>query len=218
MKSISSEVVAVRGRMRGTSAGEFFGDRRNESDWEWLMLGNALSLLKEAGEEVPEFAVKQESPDFLTFRTSGETFAGVEVTEVVRPDYRRNRFHQDEEKSGRKFRAIPPPHPTPWKSLAQTLIKKFGKTYGRGTWLLLYLDLARSDFYDINSADFEKPWETTVMEEMSVWPRKDAESIDLSRSPFDRILIMSADCSGLMEVSPRLVVLKPARPIFSDEE
>jgi hypothetical protein len=215
---ITSEYADVMARLRAKSAAEFFGKRGNESDWEWFILGSALKILEQVGGDVPELAEKHEAPDFLTFRKDGESFVGIEVTEVLRSGYRRNKFHLDEAKKGRKICAIPPPHPTPWKSLAEVLKKKFRKVYPNGTWLLVYLDLSRSDFYAMNSNDFEKPWDRIVTEELAQWPRETGYSVDIERSPFERILLMSSDCSGLMEIFPSLLVLKPARPIFPDEE
>src|SRR6266436_1931959 len=115
IKRISDERARIDGYKLAVGAAEFFNNRAYDEDFEWLILAYLAEILSSIGRQAPEYAQKLEppNPDFQTYLALGIAFQRIEVTEVLRPGYRRGKFHRELAKSSQRFYDIPAPHPKP---------------------------------------------------------------------------------------------------------
>jgi hypothetical protein len=168
---------------------------------EWQVLGRAVQLLREAGKEAPEFAEKQspqhqgDDPDFQTFLSPGVSWLPVEVAEVVRPDYAREREMR------RQFPLRPMSYDgsnvlaDPWRYLEEVILKKSRKVYAGRTCLLVY--------YGIGVFSFQK-WDVPVIEKLMV---QHAAKPFPGVTSFSRVLVITSDMSSLAELHPIAAVI-----------
>jgi len=191
MKRISDERARIDAYRFELGAAKFFNDRRNKEDWEWVILSYLADILSSVGLPSPEYAEKLDppSPDFQTYLADKRAFQLIEVTEVIRPDYERNRFHRTLAYNGITAFEIPRPHLEPWSSFQHVLQRKFAKSYPPDTWLLIYHDMPESEFRDSYLT-----WHERVLGELRKWTSDSPGACDITRSAYHTIFVV--DCTG----------------------
>jgi hypothetical protein len=185
---------------------DFFNNRRYRDDFEWLILSYLTGALAAAGWEHPEFAQKRQppEPDFMTYLDPSTPSRPVEVSEVLRPEYRRGEFHREAARLGRKFYEIPDPHPKPWSSFCHVLRSKLRKPYAAGAWLLIYHDMTASEYPDY------RPWHELVLQELTGWTYDSGETCDITASKYETIFVVDASGTGLVRLHPYWDVIRPS--------
>ena len=141
-------------------------------------------------------------PDFQTYLHPTSGYWLIEVTEVLRPGYRRGQFHRDAERSGKRIHDIPAPHPKPWSTFRDVLRKKLSKSYSVGTSLLIYDDMTASDFPNY------LPWQERVLQELQAWTFDSATTCDITRSRYDNIFVVDASGVGALRLFPHWDVIR----------
>jgi len=168
---------------------------------EWEVLGVIQSLLISAGCDAPSHAVESERPDFATYSPDGLPWAPVEITEILRPDYKRGEFYKCDALSD-------PPSPyhvpqeldEPWAQLRSQITNKASKAskyYPPETILMVYFDIGRSSFKD----------RRTPINEMLLKEHKREPFLNLAE--FSRVLILTADMKSLVQLHPTAKTIVP---------
>lgn len=189
----------------------FFGNRHKDTR-EWMVLGHVRRLLDSVQLDAPAFATKLEPPDFATFDLFGQPWAFVEIAEAMVPGRRRHQEYKAEEEWLNKLRAgshggqqappsrgIPdtPPVLTP---LRQQILKKAAKRYPSPICLILYYNL---DWCARRGRMI--PLYERLLEDVAREPYEGVES-------FDRVLVLSAEFGGLVELHPETKVIVKDNP------
>jgi hypothetical protein len=190
VKRIADERMRIEGYHRTVSGAMFFNDREYHGDMEWLILAYVSDILSATGWPAPQFAKKLSppDPDFQTFLSVCTPFRRVEVTEILRPGYRRGVYHRELATSDRLFHEAPEPHPRPWSSFGKVLGQKLAKSYSPGSWLVIYHDMGISEFKDF------MPWHERILNELRTWT-SDSSPCNITKSQYKSIFVI--DCSGI---------------------
>jgi hypothetical protein len=206
MKRIADERNRIQSYQKTIASNEFFNDRRFKDDLEWLILGYLQAILVDVKWPAPEFAKRlvPPEPDFATYDIAGEPFRRIEVTEVLRPEYRRGAHYRELVKSSARFYEIPEPHPKPWTSFYQTLRSKLSKPYASGSWLLIYHDMSASEFDDYS------PWHDRIFREAKTWTTDSESAVDVTRSQYESIYVVDASGVGAVRLYPHWDVVRPS--------
>ncbi len=204
IKRISDEHARIDSYRFNLGSATFFNARQYKEDLEWLTLSSFSNLLRAAGRDAPEFAQKLRppEPDFQTYVDTRTLFRRIELTEVLRPGYRRGEFHRSLEMSGRKFWQIPEPHPQPWLSFLHVLRRKLAKSSGADEWLVIYHDMPASEFSDY------MPWHDRVLSELKTWTQESSFTCDITRSRYDSIYVMDSGCVGMVRLYPHWDIVR----------
>ncbi len=204
IKRIADERARIDAYKFNVGAAEFFNERQYKEDFEWLILSYLTVALSAAGWECPEYAEKLQPPqtDFQTFVDSSTPHWRVEVSEVLRPEYRRGQFHREAARRGEKIHDIPDPHPQPWSTFRHVLNSKLGKPYARGSSLLIYHDMTASDFPDY------RPWHERVLNELRRWNYDSTDTCDITQSLYDNIFVVDASGTGALRLYPHWDVIR----------
>jgi hypothetical protein len=213
MKRIRDEqarIDAYRFKLKGAHApAAFFNSHENE-DWEWVILSYLAEILSSVGLQSPEYAqkLKPPSPDFQTYLADKSPFRLIEVTEVIRPGYKRNLSHKRLAAEGITEYEPPRPRPQPWSGFRQVLQKKFSKRYPPDTCLLVYHNMAESEFHDSHPN-----WHERVLRELRKWTYDSPSSCDITRSRYHSILVI--DCTGeaAVRLHPQWDIIQPSREV-----
>ena len=203
IRRIADERARIDGYKFNVGGADFFNDRQYQEDFEWLILSYLTAALSAAGWECPAYAKKLQppQPDFQTFLDPATPHWLVEVSEVLRPDYRRGQFHREAARRGEKIHDIPDPHPRPWSTFCHVLKSKLRKPYARGSSLLIYHDMTASDFPDY------RPWHERVLEELRGWKHDSKETCDITQSLYDNIFVVDASGTGALRLYPHWDVI-----------
>jgi hypothetical protein len=105
MENIYSKFIQVY-KWNNKHHGEIFLDRKYKDDLEWLVLGYVARILKINKLPYPTYAVKQESPDFITYDNHNCLFAPIEITEILHPDRKRTDEYRQEKIETEKFKKL----------------------------------------------------------------------------------------------------------------
>jgi hypothetical protein len=212
MKRIADERARIDGYRFSIGPSDFFNDRQYQPDWEWLILSYLAGILETTGRPAPVFGEKllPPEPDFQTCSASGAPFRRIEVTEVMRPDRRRNQEHSDRAKSQQLLYDAPDPHPTPWSSFHEVLRSKLDKPYALGTWLLIYHNMPSSEFEDFAL------WDERVLNTLRTWTTDSTSTCDITRSCYDSIYVVDAGGKGAVRLHPHWDVIKKPPCLFSE--
>lgn len=204
IKRISDERVRIDGYKLVVGSAKFFNNRAFDEDFEWLILSYLAEILSSIGWPAPEYAQKLDppNPDFQTYLAPNIAFQRIEVTEVLRPDYQRGKFHRELAKSGRRFYHIPNPHAEPWSSFLRVLRSKLDKKYSANTSLLIYHDMPDSEFPD------HIPWHERILAELRPWNHESDTTCDITQSRYDNIYVVDASGVGAVRLHPHWDVLK----------
>jgi hypothetical protein len=204
IKRIAAERARIDGYRFPLGASKFFNGRQYREDFEWLILSYLTGALEAAGWETPEYAQKLDppEPDFMVFVNPSVPYRRVEVSEVLRPDYRRAEFHREAARRGQKIYQIPPPHPQPWSSFCHVLRSKLRKQYAAGSWLLIYHDMPASEFPDY------APWHERILRELGSWKYDSANTCDITRSRYENIFVVDASVDGAVRLHPHWDVIR----------
>lgn len=112
---------------------------------EWYVLGVVCDLLANNKRDHPVFAVKQEAPDFLTYKEDGKAeWAEIEITEVLRPGRQRNKEMLVETPSN-YLAPVAPPVEAPFDGLRESLKGKATKPYAARSILFVYFNVSDWD-------------------------------------------------------------------------
>jgi hypothetical protein len=196
MDKISTEFTEIQNRKKEMSPLCYFS-RASLKLREWDVLSSACHLLEQSGEVSPVYASEQESPDFEIYGADELPSGYVEITEALRPDYRRGIFWPDDAKpDAPKYYDVEPPLDEPWKPLRKCICAKAKKDYPKGTWLIVYFDISSTSFRESCI-----PFGDRLLPEHIRKPFKRLQK-------FERVLILSCDMSCLVELhpSPRLIL------------
>lgn len=204
IKRIADERARIDGYKFKVGAAEFFNERQYREDFEWLILSYLTAALSAAGWEYPEYAEKLHppQPDFQTYIDLATPHRLIEVTEVLRPDYRRAEFHREAARRGQKIYNIPDPHPQPWSTFCHVLRSKLRKPYARGSSLLIYHDMTASDFPDYTR------WHERVLKKMQSWKHESNDTCDITQSTYDNIFVVDASGIGALRLHPHWDVIR----------
>ena len=204
IKRISDERARIDGYKLAVGGAEFFNNRAYDEDFEWLILSYLAEILSSIGRQSPEYAQKLEppNPDFQTYLAPGIPFKRIEVTEVLRPDYQRGKFHRELAKSGQRSYDIPDPHPKPWSSFLRVLRSKLAKPYSSNSWLLIYHDMPDSEFSDY------APWHERVLAELGSWTYESDTTCDITQSGYESIYVIDASGVGAVRLHPHWDVIR----------
>jgi hypothetical protein len=204
IKRIADERLRIDGYRFMLGAAAFFNSRRFQPDWEWLILSYLSDALSVTGLQAPELAEKLSppDPDFQTYIRGGESFQRIEVTEVLRPDYRRGAFHREMAQRGQRFYDIPDPHPEPWSSFCQALRNKLRKPYSSSSSLLIYHDMPDSEFPDFS------PWHERILGELRSWTSDSETKCDVTKSVYQNIYVVDASGVGAVRLHPHWDIIR----------
>ena len=198
MKNILKELERVEKLI--VSDPDFHINQKYKSDMEWWVLGKAGEILSELGFEYPTYAIKGESPDFITYNERQMEFYPIEVTEVLEPDRRR----AEEYKIGRQITdwsktpgRLVDPLEKPWLTLEACFLKKFKKKYPPKTWLIIYFNISYSHISEYGW------WHKTLLANAKKW--------DLSGCPFWKVLLLNSSGEALVDLFPKIYVIKPEK-------
>ena len=204
MKRIADERTRIDGYKYTVGSAEFFNNRKYSEDFEWLILSYLTRILSLVGHQSPEYAEKLSppAPDFQTYLTPEQPFRRIEVTEILRPDYRRGEFHRQFANNGQRFYDVPDPHPQPWSSFQRVLRAKLAKAYAPDSWLLIYHDMSASEF-----ADFS-PWHERILRELRTWTHDSDTICDITASRYESIYVVDASGEGAIRLHPHWDLLR----------
>jgi len=182
--------------MKFTWGAVAYFSHEHEDEREWDILGSAAALLEHGNTtRLPTFALKQESPDFMLYDSSRLLIAGCEVTEVLRPGYRRHSFHKDAVFKPPGFQhGIPESIDNQWEPLTKLLRKKALRPYISDSWLLVYYDIGM-----LETDDWDTPFHERLLAELELNQLQMAEE---EYERFHRILILSPNMKSLTEIYP----------------
>jgi hypothetical protein len=211
MKRISDERARIDAYRFKLGPARFFNDRGKKEDWEWLILSYLTNILCWAGLKSPEYAEKVQppAPDFQTYLSDKSNYRPIEVTEVIRPGYRRNLFHRRLAVAKITAYDPPDPHPQPWSNFHHVLQEKLAKRYSLDTWLLLYHDMPESEFHD----DYPS-WHERLLGELRTWTHESPRTCDVTRSRYHSIFVV--DCTGqaAVRLHPHWDIIKPSTLVW----
>ena len=171
--------------------GVAFFSGAHKDDREWQVLGAACKLITKANGIAPACAKKSEAPDFVVYSSAKTRLGGVEIVEVLRPDYRRHDFYKE--------RALPDapeffqpdgPLDNPWSPLRTQIGKKVEKCYPEKVTLLIYYDIGRFSF-----ADRGTPFHDQLLGEHERAPFAGIEA-------FKEVLVLFSDMECLVQLYP----------------
>ena len=177
----------------------FFSDEYKR-DREWWVVGRASKCLSKSGEEHSNYAQPTEPPnaDFKTF-VQGTFFKHIEIAEVLKDRRRRHQEMKEfcsgkRESMGGNFS----PGKDPFQSFRSIIRQKFLKRYGPDCWLLVML----------RAMIFERgpDWIDRLKDEVDSWPRTE-DSIDITTSPYERILVLGSGGTELVSIYPHWDVI-----------
>jgi len=178
--------------------GPAFFSREHKKTREWQVLGALQKLLIQGNTDFPVYAQEQEEPDFLTFSDDSNIWSPVEIVEVLRPDYERQKFHKEDAAREKPYFFEPPdPLDYPFEPLRQVISKKASKAYARDTSLVIYYDIGKMSFNE-----WDIPFQERLFREHESQAFNDV-------SVFKRVLIMSSDFECLVEMHPHFHTIKP---------
>jgi hypothetical protein len=205
MERIRDKRAKIDGYRFGLGAAKFF-TRPYQTDWEWLILSYLSETLSATDGQGPIFADKLSppAPDFQTYDRDGKPFQRIEVTEVLRPGYKRGAFHREMAKRQQKYYDIPDPHPQPWLSFCATLRNKLRKPYAPASSLLIYHDMPASEFRDFS------PWHDLILCELQSWTVDSEETCDITQSRYQNIYVVDAAGVGAVRLHPHWDVIRKA--------
>jgi hypothetical protein len=204
MKRIADERARIDAYKRSVRTCTFFNDRKYREDLEWLILSYLVTILSATKRPAPEFAEKllPPSPDFQTYSAQRECFRQIEITEVLRPGYRRGQFYRELAKTDKRYYQIRDPHPQPWTSFRHVLQSKLTKPYPHNSWLLIYHDMSASEFKDFT------PWHERVLGELRSWTQDSDHMCDITASRFESIYVVDASGEGALRLHPHWDVIR----------
>lgn len=193
-----NEVQTRKSKMDGPG----YYQRKELKFREWDILTRVCWLLAEAGQDYPKYAIESESPDFLTFSEDKSPSWTIEITEVLRPDYRRGEFWKsDPFKNGPQY-FRPEPLNDVWKPLREAICSKSARGYSQNTSLFIYFDISLGSFSD---------WETSFEEQLlNEHLAKPFERVDC----FGGVFVLSSDMKRLVKIHPASgAIVGTARPL-----
>ena len=210
MKSIDEERARIDEYRSDVGAAEFFNDPKYKEDFEWLILSYLTRTLRLAGLQTPSFAEKlaPPAPDFQTYFDSGIPCSRVEVTEVLRPQFHRNKFFVDMKRQGLQTFEIPEPHPMPWLSFRDVLRKKLSKSYAAGSWLLVYHDMSDSEYTD------GLLWHERILGELRTWTLNSDTTVDITASLYASIYVVDPTGTQVVRLHPQWDVISIRQDIL----
>jgi len=188
----------------------FFSRRSHKEEWEWVILSYLTNILLSIGRGAPLYAEKlnQSDADFQSYLTPEKTFRKIEVTEVFRSDYRRTEHYRETAKGDCNRSAIlPSPHPQPWLSFAHVLREKLAKSYGAGSWLLIYHNMTPPEFNGWESI----PWHDLVLNELRTWTKDSPTTCDITKSCYESIYVVDCEGKAAVRLHPHWDIVKAAR-------
>ena len=192
-------------QLRQSVGFSFLVDRRYREDLEWLTLSCLVDILKRSGRAFPRYAAKMppSEPDFSTFLNPTTPFRPVEITEVLRPGYRRDDEYKKVMAGGDPLRVLEP-HPAPWSSFKRVLSNKFTKSFPSNTWLLIYHNMWLFDFQPDDCL-----WHERVLGQLRAWTFDSHETCDITKSRYEQIYVLDSGCTGAIRLHPHWDVIKP---------
>lgn len=201
MKIIKQELERVK-QLHAKIGSDFVVSREYKDDREWWVLGNTVSLLEQAGLQYPEYAQKTipPDPDFMTYSSNRVRFRPIEIGEVLRPGRKRG----DEYEEPFYIKDVEQLQ-LPWESFISVLNDKFLKRYDRDSWLIVYHNIIS---FEISLDD---RWHEILLANAETWKESAPRGmINLTESPYQRILVLNSTGNALVEIHPNL------RTIISD--
>lgn len=144
------------------------------------------------------FASKSEAPDFMTYSSDETPLGGVEIVEILRPDYRRHEFY--------KKRALPDapaffqpdgPLQDPWSPLRTQISKKAEKPYPGEVALLVYYDIGR-----FSLSDRDTPFHDQLLGEHERVPFAGIKD-------FKEVFVLFSDMACLVQLYPDARTIVP---------
>lgn len=187
-KSIATQFQAIDLQKDKVGGLTFFSNRHKRSR-EWHVLGSMQRLLKTRSNDFPEFAEESLNPDFMTYKSDGSRWHPVEITEILRPDYRRHEHYQKTRDNGPIVFYLPPPLKRPWEELQKQISKKALIEYDRATCLLIYLSLWLFDF-----PTWSKPVHEQLLDQHKKEPFRDIDR-------FARVFVLTSGMDTLVELT-----------------
>lgn len=138
--NISKEFQRV-GLVKESAKPSIFFSNRHKSDREWDVLGATSFILRETQHHLGNCASKLEKPDFVTYLENNQR-RFVEITEAIRPNYKRHEKFREEKANltWNKIR-LPPRLDDPWTPLQQAIDRKASGKYDQKTVLIIYYGL-----------------------------------------------------------------------------
>jgi hypothetical protein len=197
MKRISEQRERIEAYRPTVTPAQFYNDRRFRHDREWLILSYLSEILLAAGRPAPVYADKLadgKGPDFQTYSVDRELFERIEVTEVLRPDYARNRFHFEREKARITEWQPPDPHPDSRSSFHDVFQRKLAKRYAADSSLLIYDDVPHPVFPEF------LPWHQRILADSWLIRR-------LTSSKYRSIWVIDPTGKAAVQLSPQREVI-----------
>lgn len=196
MLAIAARYYEIESTKFDLGAVAFFS-RMHKKTREWQVLGALQKLLAAGGEGFPVHAREQEEPDFITFTAEGKVWSPVEVVEVLREDYERQKFHREDAAREKPYAFTPPdPLDRPFDGLRKMIAKKARKAYAPATVLAVYFDIGKMSFND-----WDIPFHERLLREHEAEPFEHLTA-------FQRVLVMSSDFECLVEMHPHFHTIK----------
>lgn len=221
MESIYSKFIQVY-KWNNKHRGEIFLDRKYKDDLEWLVLGYTARMLKINKLPYPTYAVKQESPDFITYDRHNCLFAPIEITEILHPDRRRTEEYRQEKIETEKFNKLSKKEQQriientkgelqesdlrgKWHELfIETFKKKFSRAYCPNTWLLIYFNISQGHLSPHGG------WWYLGMEWLAneFFFSDKPEYKHLKFPQFERIYVVKSDGNELVQIFPAVELIQ----------
>ncbi|MDP1588299.1 MAG: hypothetical protein Q8M07_11180 [Prosthecobacter sp.] len=148
-------------------------------------------MLNRAGIPHPKYATKNECPDFETFENGGNPSWPVEITEVLRPDYRRGDFWKSDPFRNGPINFEPEPLEDIWRQFRVAITSKSTCMYPKGTSLFVYFDISLGSF-----SNWGTPFEEQLLQEHSIKPFGDITA-------FGSVYVLSSDMNKLVQLHPQ---------------
>ncbi|BDS07319.1 hypothetical protein NT6N_23590 [Oceaniferula spumae] len=196
MQAISQQHILIETKKKSMSGSDYFA--KNNLDFrEWDVLCRTCILLERYNEFSPTFATQNLHPDFLAYNDRKEPIAPIEITEVIRPGYKRGAFWRTGDPEYYPGYDGVDSVTNPWDLLQIAISKKQTKNYAEGSWLIIYYDIGRMSF-----EDFETPFDIQLLAQHSKKPF-------VGVSIFEKVLVLSADMNSLVELYPSPHTIAP---------
>lgn len=221
MENIYNKFIKVY-KWNNKHHGEIFLDRKYKDDLEWLLLGYFARMLKINKLPYPTYAVKRETPDFITYDHHNCLFAPIEITEILHPDRRRTEEYRQEKIQTEKFKKLSkkeqhgiienakgelqePDLRGKWHGLfIETFKKKFNRAYSPNTWLLIYLNISQGHLSPHGG------WWYLGMEWLAneFFFSDKPEYKHLKFPPFKGIYVIKSDGNELVQIYPAVELIQ----------
>ncbi|MGA3050839.1 MAG: hypothetical protein ABSE00_02825 [Chitinispirillaceae bacterium] len=195
------DIIEELTRIKSIPWADFLTENEHKSDREWWVLGQAVNLLKLAGEKYPIKAEPRNPPDadFHCFNNDESFCCSVEIAEVLTPERKRGEDVKNKARPSNYYE----PRPNIWQSFNDVLKKKLEKQYGSKCWLVIYHNIPFTQICNYGT------WDWAIKN--NVQNLIDEKTMNLPNSPYDQILIINADAEVLVRIHPDLVILIPEK-------